>query len=123
NVSGGMQVKEVLMDAKVVAGIGNIYSDEILFHAGVRPTRKVKSLSSAEIKNIYKWIKPVLIKGIKAKGSSVGDFVRTDGTWGQTGKFHFVYGRKGQPCKKCGTRIEAIKIGGRTGSFCPNCQK
>ena len=110
------------MDPKVVAGIGNIYSDEILFHAGVRPTRQVSSLTDKELSAIYKWIRPVLIKGIKAKGSSVGDFVRTDGSWGQMGKFHFVYGRKGQKCKKCGTIIEAVKLGGRTGSFCPKCR-
>jgi len=117
------RIKQVLMNPKFVAGIGNIYSDEILFHAGVRPTRKVSSLSEKELAAVYKWIKPVLIKAIKAKGSSVGDFVRTDGSWGQMGKFHFVYGRKGQKCKKCGNTIEAVKIGGRTGSFCPKCQK
>jgi formamidopyrimidine-DNA glycosylase len=123
NNKRGLKIKQVLMDPKVVAGIGNIYSDEILFHAGVRPTRAVSSLTNKELKAIYKWIKPVLVKGIKAKGSSVGDFVRTDGTWGQMGKFHFVYGRKGQKCKKCGSIIEAVKLGGRTGSFCPKCQK
>lgn len=117
------KIKQILMDNKVVVGIGNIYSDEILFHAKVRPTRAVSSLKQKEILAIYKWIKPVLEKGIKAKGSSVGDFVRTDGTWGKMGKFHFVYGRKGQACKKCGSKIEAIKLGGRTASFCPSCQK
>lgn len=117
------KIKLVLMDPKVVAGIGNIYSDEILFHAGVRPTRAVSSLSEKELETIYKYIKPVLLKGIKAKGSSVGDFVRTDGSWGQMGKLHFVYGRKGKKCKKCGTIIESVKLGGRTGSFCPKCQK
>ncbi len=116
------RIKEVLMDAKVVAGIGNIYSDEILFHAGVLPTRKVSNLSQDELKSIYHHIKPVLLKGIQAKGSSVGDFVRTDGSWGQMGKYHFVYGRKGQKCKKCGTLIESIKVGGRTASFCHKCQ-
>jgi formamidopyrimidine-DNA glycosylase len=117
------KIKQALMDPKVVAGIGNIYSDEILFHAGVRPTRRVSSLPDTELAAVYKWIKPVLAKAIKAKGSSVGDFVRTDGSWGQMGKFHFVYGRKGQKCKKCGSIIEAIKLGGRTASFCPNCQE
>ena len=117
------KIKQVIMDSKVVVGIGNIYSDEILFHAKVRPTRSVSSLSTADLKAIYKWIKPVLQKGIEAKGSSVGDFVRTDGTWGKMGKFHFVYGRKGKPCKHCGTIINSVKIGGRTGSFCPKCQK
>ncbi len=117
------KIKEVLMDAKVVAGIGNIYSDEILFHAHVCPTRRVSSLTDKELSTVYKWIKPVLTKGIQAKGSSVGDFVRTDGSWGQMGKFHFVYGRKGQKCKKCGTIITSVKIGGRTASYCPKCQK
>ncbi len=117
------KIKQVLMDNKVVVGIGNIYSDEILFHACVRPTRAVSTLTDKKLSAIYKWIKPVLEKGIKAKGSSVGDFVRTDGTWGQMGKFHFVYGRKGKECKKCGSIIEVVKLGGRTGSYCPNCQK
>jgi formamidopyrimidine-DNA glycosylase len=117
------KIKQVLMDSALVAGIGNIYSDEILFHAKVRPTREVKSLSEPEIKAIYKYIPIVLKKGIAAKGSSVGDFVRTDGSWGQMGKFHFVYGRKGQACKVCASKIAAIKIGGRTGSYCPSCQK
>jgi formamidopyrimidine-DNA glycosylase len=120
---GKGKIKLVLMDPKVVAGIGNIYSDEILFHAKVRPARAVSSLSDTELKFIYKWIKPVLKKGIEAKGSSVGDFIRTDGSWGQMAKFHFVYGRKGKPCKRCGTIIESVKLGGRTGSFCPTCQR
>lgn len=118
-----ISIKQLLMDSSFVAGIGNIYSDEILFHAGVRPIRKISSLTKKDITNIFKWIKPVLIKGIKAKGSSVGDFVRTDGSWGQMGKFHYVYGRKGEKCKKCGSVIESVKLGGRTGSYCPNCQK
>ena len=116
-------IKQALMDAKIVAGIGNIYSDEILFHAKVRPTRTVSSLTDKELSAVYKNIKPVLLKGIEAKGSSVGEFVRTDGTWGQMGKYHFVYGRKGEKCKKCGSIIEAVKLGGRTGSFCPKCQR
>ncbi len=116
-------IKQLLMDPKFVAGIGNIYSDEILFHAKVRPTRKVASIKNQELRKIYRWIKLVLMQAIKAKGSSVGDFIRTDGSVGQMGKFHFVYGRSGQKCKKCGTIIESVKLGGRTGSFCPNCQK
>ena len=115
-------IKQVLLDAKVVAGIGNIYSDEILFRAKVRPDRKVLGLGSEELKAIYKAIRPVLLKAIETKGSSVGDFVRTDGSWGEMGKHHFVYGRKGQKCKRCGTIIEARKFGGRTASFCPKCQ-
>ncbi len=115
-------IKQMLMDPKVVAGIGNIYSDEILFHAKILPNRRVDTLDKKEIGAIYKQIRPVLKTAIKYKGSSVGDFVRTDGAWGSMGKHHFVYGRKGQPCKHCGTIIKSIKLGGRTASFCPNCQ-
>ena len=120
---GKNKVKQFLMDNKVVVGIGNIYSDEILFHAKVKPTREIASLSPKELKNVFSWIKPVLKQGIKAKGSSVGDFIRTNGQSGNMGKFHFVYGRKNEPCKKCGTLIDSVKLGGRTGSFCPKCQK
>ena len=111
------------MDPKVVAGIGNIYSDEILFHAKVSPERRVDTLDKKELTAVYKKIAPVLKVGIKYKGSSVGDFVRTDGAWGSMGKHHFVYGRKGQKCKVCGTIIKSIKLGGRTSCFCPKEQK
>lgn len=117
------QIKQVIMDNKVVVGIGNIYSDEILFFAKVRPTRLVKTLTKKELEAIFKNIVPVLQKGIETKGSSVGDFVRTDGSWGDMGKYHYVYGRKGQECKVCKTKIVSTKVAGRTGSFCPKCQK
>ncbi|MFA5990956.1 MAG: bifunctional DNA-formamidopyrimidine glycosylase/DNA-(apurinic or apyrimidinic site) lyase [Candidatus Doudnabacteria bacterium] len=118
-----ISIKMLLMDPRFVAGIGNIYSDEILFLSGVRPERQVASIKQQELSKIHTNIKKVLKIAIKAKGSSVGDFVRTDGSWGQMGKFHHVYGRRGQKCKKCGTIIESIKLGGRTGSFCPKCQR
>ena len=116
-------IKLALMDTKVVVGIGNIYSDEILYHANVRPDRKVESLSTKELNKVFEQIKPVLKTGIKYKGSSVGDFVRTDGKWGSMGKHHFVYGRKGQACLGCGTIILSKKMGGRTTCFCPKEQK
>ncbi len=117
------KIKEVLVDPTIVAGIGNIYSDEILFLAGIRPGRKVLSIKYNELRKVYKNIKLVLNQAIKAKGSSVGEYVRTDGSWGEMGKYHWVYGRKGQKCKKCGSIIESLKLGGRTASFCPKCQK
>jgi formamidopyrimidine-DNA glycosylase len=117
------KIKLVLMDPKVVAGIGNIYSDEILFHAKVRPIRRVSSLTEEDLKAIYANMGPVLKKGIEAKGSSVGDFIRTDGSWGKMGKYHYVYGREGQKCKVCGTIIVSVKLNGRTGSYCPKCQR
>lgn len=116
-------IKQALLDPSIVAGIGNIYSDEILFHAKVAPTRLVGSLAPKELKAIYLQIKPVLKTAIKYKGSSVGDFIRTDGKWGSMGKHHFVYGRKGQACKVCGTMIKSVKLGGRTSCYCPKEQK
>ncbi len=118
-----LPIKLALMDPKVVAGIGNIYSDEILYHARIRPDRTTVSLKLAELKKVFAQIKPVLLTAIKYKGSSVGDFIRTDGKWGSMGKHHFVYGRKKQPCKRCGTMIQSLKLGGRTSCFCPKEQK
>jgi formamidopyrimidine-DNA glycosylase len=117
------KIKQVLLDPKVVVGIGNIYSDEILFHAKVHPLRTISSLTEHELKAIYKYIPIVLKEGIKYKGSSVGDFIRTDGSTGTMGKHHYVYALKKHPCKHCATIIQSLKIGGRTTSFCPNCQK
>ncbi len=116
-------IKLALMDTKVVVGIGNIYSDEILYHARVRPDRQVSTLATRELKAVFDQIRPVLKAGIKYKGSSVGDFVRTDGKWGSMGKHHYVYGRKKQACLSCGTIIKSIKLGGRTACFCPREQK
>lgn len=116
-------IKLALMEPKVVVGIGNIYSDEILYHAKIRPDRKVGSLTQKELKAIFSHIKPVLRLAVKAKGSSVGDFIRTDGKWGQMGRHHFVYGRKNQPCLGCGTMILSMKLGGRTSCYCPQEQK
>ncbi len=116
-------IKLALMDPKVVVGIGNIYSDEILYFAGVMPDRQIDSLSTKELQAVFDQIKPILKIGIKYKGSSVGDFIRTDGKWGSMGKHHFAYGRKKQPCLRCGTIIASMKLGGRTASFCPKEQK
>src|ERR1700683_2255292 len=94
-------IKPALMDPLTIAGIGNIYSDEILFRAKTRPLRRAPSLKPAELRALYKAIPAILKIGIQYKGASVGDFVRTDGSWGTMGKHHFVYGRGKQPCKVC----------------------
>lgn len=116
-------LKPFLMDSNLIAGIGNIYSDEIAFYAKVRPTRTIKSLKPAERKLIFKGIKKVLQEAVDHYGSSVGDFVRPSGDWGTYGLLHKVYGRAGKPCKVCATIIKSLKFNGRTGSFCPTCQK
>jgi formamidopyrimidine-DNA glycosylase len=116
-------LKSWLMDPTVIAGIGNIYSDEIMFYAKVRPTRIVRSLKAEERRFLYKGIKRVLTEAVEHRGSSVGDFIRPSGDWGTYGKIHKVYGRAGEKCKACGTIIKSLKFNGRTGSFCPKCQK
>lgn len=119
----GLAVKLFLMDPKVVAGIGNIYSDEILYWSKIRPTRALRSLKVQDFQAITKSIPKVLKAALKAQGSSVGDYFKVDGTEGRYGRQHMVYGRYGEKCKKCRTVIKSVKLGGRTGSYCPKCQK
>ena len=119
------KIKQVLMDQSVIAGIGNIYSDEILLASGVHPLRQVKSLKEKELKNIYKNIKIILKKGIDFRGDSLSDYRNIDGERGEFQNKHKVYGRKGLPClqKGCHGTIERIMVGGRSAHFCPVHQK
>jgi formamidopyrimidine-DNA glycosylase len=117
------KLKQFLLDPKTIAGIGNIYSDEILFFAKILPTRTVADLSQTEQTRLFKGIKKILRDAVNHYGSSVGDFVRPSGDWGTYGLLHKVYGRSGQKCKACGSVIKSLKFNGRTGSYCPVCQK
>lgn len=117
------KIKQFLIDQKNIAGIGNIYADEILFFSGVMPTRKISTLSINEIKKIYEGIRKILATAIKFRGSSVNNYLDSQG---RVGEYHLrlkVYSRGNQPCKKCGVKIKKIKLGGRGTHFCPNCQK
>lgn len=118
-----LRIKPFLMNQQIIAGIGNLYADEILFYAGVRPTRRAQSLKLDEIRKVFKQIKRVLEIGIKKKGSSAEDYLDADGREGNFVPLIQVYQRTGQPCKKCGAKIERIKIGQRSAHFCPKCQK
>lgn len=118
-----MRVKVFLLDQTLIAGIGNIYSDEILFFAKVRPVRRVKSLTSKEKTQLFQGIKVVLTDALKHHGSSVWEFVRPNGEWGTYGRSHKVYGRAGEKCLVCGSVIKSIKFNGRTSSYCGFCQK
>jgi formamidopyrimidine-DNA glycosylase len=117
------KIKPLLMDQKFIAGIGNLYADEILFFAKVLPTRKVSTLKPEEIKRIYQEIKRILSLGIKKRGSSVEYYVDAKGKKGGFVPLIKVYQREGQPCDICGTKIKRIKIGTRSAHFCPKCQK
>ena len=117
------EIKRLLMDQKLLAGIGNIYSSEILFDAMIHPLRKGVSLSEVELKRLYRSIKKMLRKGLELGGASISDYRRIDGSRGKFDEYRKVYRREGEPCPRCGTPIKRIVIGGRSAYFCPHCQK
>ncbi len=117
------KIKPLLLDQKFIAGIGNIYSDEILFRAGVLPFRRAGSLTKLEQKNIFAKMIKVLRSAIKARGSSNQHYLDAQGKKGKFVEQQQVYRRTGQPCFKCGALIKRIKLASRSTHFCPVCQK
>ncbi|MFC1651988.1 DNA-formamidopyrimidine glycosylase [Patescibacteria group bacterium] len=115
-------IKQVLLDQTIIAGIGNIYADEILFAAGIHPKRKVNQLNGTELKKIYNAIKNILKKAVELRGTSVSDFRDVSGEKGSFGETLNAYRQTGKPCSKCGTKIERIVVGQRGTHFCPKCQ-
>jgi formamidopyrimidine-DNA glycosylase len=117
-------IKKVLMDSFVIAGIGNIYSDEILWYAGVQPLRRVENLSIKELFAIYKYMRTVLKKSISVRGDSLQDFRTLEGKMGGYQKLHKAYQQTGKKCSKHdGGIIKRIKINNRSAHFCPVHQK
>ncbi|MBI2041929.1 MAG: DNA-formamidopyrimidine glycosylase [Candidatus Nealsonbacteria bacterium] len=117
------KIKPLLMDQKFIAGIGNIYSDEILFASKVHPLRQAKTLGKEEIKLIYQNIKKILKEAIKRHGSSVQSYLDAYGQKGDYVKYHKVYQKEGEKCPRRDRGIiQRIKIGGRSSRFCPRCQ-
>lgn len=116
-------IKQALLEQSLVAGMGNIYADETLFITKIRPTRKVSSLTQAEIKRIYVTIPKVFNLSLRHGGTSAKDYVQPDGKMGTYLKVANVYKREGEPCKICGEPIERTKISGRSSHYCSNCQK
>jgi formamidopyrimidine-DNA glycosylase len=116
------KVKQVLMDQAVIAGIGNIYSDEILWDARIHPLRTAQSLKPRELRNLYVAIRQVFKKALKLRGTSISDFRDTAGKAGFYGEKRLVYQREGEKCLRCGEKIKRIKIGGRSTHYCPHCQ-
>jgi formamidopyrimidine-DNA glycosylase len=117
------KIKQVLMDQNVIAGIGNIYSDEILFGAKIHPLKEVGKIKENELKRVYGLMQDILKKAIEVKGESFSDFRTLSGEKGGFDPFRKVYRREGEKCSRCGAVIERIKTGGRSAHFCPNCQK
>ena len=119
------KIKTVLMDHSVVAGIGNIYSDEILWASKINPERKVSSLSDTDIKEILKWIKKLLAKGIDFGGDSMSDYRNPLGEKGDFQNHHNAYRRTGKLCLRKGCKGKIVRkiIGQRSAHFCDICQK
>ena len=119
-----VKLKTLLMDQKFVAGIGNIYSDEILWTAGLRYDRGSETVSTQEVRRLYRAIGEVLQEAIKMRGSSLADEQYRD-LYGNVGTYqneHKVYARDGEPCRRCRHIIERVKWGGRSAFYCPGCQ-
>jgi formamidopyrimidine-DNA glycosylase len=116
-------IKPLLMDGRRLAGVGNIYASEALFRAGIAPTRAAGSMGRQSCRRLAGAIRATLEAAIAAGGSSVRDYVHSDGGAGSFQVACAVYGRAGQPCRICGTPIRALRQSGRTSFHCPRCQR
>ncbi len=115
-------IKQVLMDPYVLAGIGNIYSDDILWRAHVHPSRPANKLKTDELSAIYEAMRAVLSKAVELRGTSTSDFRDPSGKEGGYTGHRLVYQREDEPCQRCATPIKRITVGGRSAHFCPKCQ-
>jgi formamidopyrimidine-DNA glycosylase len=118
-----MQIKPFLMDAGRVVGVGNIYASECLFLAGIAPRKRADRLSNRSCTRLSAAIKTTLRAAIRSGGSSLRDFVGSDGEHGWFQRRAWVYGRGGQECRKCGTAIRRMVQGQRATYYCPTCQR
>ena len=116
-------IKSALLNQKLLSGVGNIYADESLFRARIRPRRRAASLSREDLRRLYLAVREVLTEAIELGGSSVSDYVDADGEEGFFQLQHRVYGREGEPCLVCKTAIKRVVIAGRSSHYCPKCQK
>jgi len=116
-------IKSALLNQKLLRGVGNIYADEALARAGIRPQRRAASISRADRERLLSAIQAVLREAIELGGSSVSDYVGADGEEGFFQLQHRVYGREGEPCLVCRTPIRRLVIAGRSSHYCPQCQK
>jgi formamidopyrimidine-DNA glycosylase len=119
-------IKSVLLDQRVLAGMGNLYTDEALHYALIHPLRPANKLKRADFVRLHAGILQALRLGIEARGSSLGttlrDHINVDGAPGQNQRTVQAYGREGEPCYRCGTPMRRIRVGGRSSVFCPKCQ-
>lgn len=116
-------IKLAIMDSAVVVGVGNIYANEALFRAGIKPQLHANQLSKARSETLVRTIQEVLREAIEKGGSSLRDFIHSDGSSGYFQQHYFVYGRTGQACKQCSTPIKHLTQGQRSSFYCPQCQR
>ena len=116
------RIKALLLDQTVIAGIGNIYADEALFAAGIRPETRADALSPEKINVLLACLKDVLRRAIDAGGSTIRDYRTAEGVDGSFQWDFKVYGRSGQPCQACGSTLVQTRVAGRTSTYCPRCQ-
>ena len=118
-----LAIKAALLNQKLLAGVGNIYADESLYRAGIRPRRAAGRLTRADLARLRVALREVLEHAIRLGGSSVSDYVDADGVRGFFQLEHCVYQRTGEPCRRCKTPIRRIVVGGRSTHYCPQCQR
>jgi formamidopyrimidine-DNA glycosylase len=118
-----LAIKAALLNQTLLAGVGNIYADESLFRAGIRPRRRAGKLTRLELERLRKALKDVLEHAIRLGGSSVSDYVDADGAKGFFQLEHNVYQRTGEPCRNCGSEIKRIVVAGRSTHYCAHCQQ
>ena len=117
-----LPIKNLLIDQRVIAGIGNIYANEMLFHAGIRPRRRAASLRRADLERLGTAMQRVLLEATDLGGSSISDYRDANGRRGFFQMRHAVYDRAGEPCRTCGTAIKRTVLSGRSSFYCPLCQ-
>lgn len=116
-------IKTLLLDQSVLAGVGNIYADEALFLAAVRPGRAARRVTGNEYERLAAGVQRVLSRSIATGGSSISDYIRPSGADGGYQDERRVYAREGEPCRDCGTRIRRVVVGQRSSHYCPTCQR
>ncbi|MGE4194912.1 MAG: bifunctional DNA-formamidopyrimidine glycosylase/DNA-(apurinic or apyrimidinic site) lyase [Pseudodesulfovibrio sp.] len=116
-------IKALLLNQSVVAGVGNIYADESLFRASVNPMTRGDRVGRDRAVRLFAELQSVLRQAIEENGSSISDYVNAHGDAGAFQNSFNVYGRKGEPCKRCGEKLQAVTVAGRTSTFCPKCQR
>jgi formamidopyrimidine-DNA glycosylase len=120
--SRGARVKALLLDQRILRGVGNIYADESLFRARIHPARIARNLTQTQLAALHRAVREILTTAIRLRGSSVSDYVDSDGKRGEFQLRHRVYQREGKPCVRCREKIRRAIVAGRSSHFCPRCQ-